>query len=82
MNRRQRRALAKKIPGYKKLLNEAKEKTFDQFKEMLEKKWAETAGMNGEVPVTPLLNETIGEETNKEFSSEAKNAEREQNEAN
>jgi len=49
---------------------------------MLEKRWAETAGMNGEVSATPLLNKTIEEETNKELSSEAKNAEGEQNEAN
>ena len=82
MNRRQRRALAKRFPRYKKLLNEAKEKTFDQFKEMLEKRWAETAGLDGQVPATPHLNETIEEEIKKESSSEAKNAEEEQNEAN
>ena len=78
MNRRQRRMLAKKIPGYKKLLDEAKDKTFDQFKEMLEKRWAETAGLNGQVSATPHLNETIEEETEKPLENEAKNAEGEE----
>ena len=82
MNRRQRRALTRKIPGYKKLLNEAKEKAFDQFKEMMEKKWAGTTGTEHQVPVTPHFNETIEEETEKEKLNEAKNAEGEQNEAN
>lgn len=82
MNRRQRRALTRKIPGYKKFLNEAKEKAFDQFKEMMEKKWAETTGTEHQVPVTPHFNKTIEEETEKEKLNEAKNAEGEQNEAN
>ena len=84
MNRRQRRALAKRFPGYKKLLNEAKEKTFEQFKEMLEKSWsqqgAETTGIESLIPGTPQFNKTIEEQTNKESPSEAKNAEGEQNE--
>ena len=82
MNRRQKRELAKKIPGYRKLLKEAKAKAFDQFKEMMEKKWAETTGIEGQVPATPHFNKTIEEETKKEKLNEAKNAEGEQNEAN
>lgn len=41
MNRRQKRALAKLIPGYKKLLKEAKEKSIKQFEEMMQKRWTE-----------------------------------------
>ena len=39
MNRRQRRALAKKFPGYKKLLKESIDLTFNEFQEMLRKDW-------------------------------------------
>ena len=58
MNRRQRRALVKKFPGYKKLLNEAKEKTFAEFQEMLEKRWEEQAqkqaiAINSDTSATP-----------------------------
>ena len=39
MNRRQRRALAKKFQGYKKLLKESVDLTFNEFQEMLRKDW-------------------------------------------
>ena len=48
MNRRQRRAIAKKFPGYKKLLNEAKDKTFEEFQEMIKKRWAALGITDGE----------------------------------
>ena len=39
MNRRQKRALARKIPGYKDLLKEAAASSFNEFEEMLKKSW-------------------------------------------
>ena len=68
MNRRQKRALARSIPGYKKLLKEAKEKSIKQFEEMMQKRWAEQGLADGYIPAdVASLNESIEkEEKNKE----------------
>lgn len=83
MNRRQRRALAKRLPGYKKILQEAKDMTFEEFRKMLEKQWAETT--DGEC-ITPadaaFLNNDNIEEEKKASENETKNADGEENEAN
>ena len=39
MNRRQKRALMKRFPGYKDLLNEAAASAFTDFEEKLKKSW-------------------------------------------
>lgn len=78
MNRRQKRAIARRIPGYKGLLKEAAEKSIKEFEEMLQKKWiAETQVLNGEEPTNAAsLNESIEkEDKNKEknLPNEAEN---------
>ena len=50
MNRRQKRALTKLIPGYRKLLKEAKEKSIKQFEEMMQKRWTEQELADGYIP--------------------------------
>lgn len=50
MNRRQKRTLAKLIPGYRKLLKEAKEKSIKQFEEMMQKRWTEQELADGYIP--------------------------------
>ena len=57
MNRRQRRALAKKFPGYKKLLKESIGLTFNEFQEMLRKNWEKEELINSE------KNDTAAEST-------------------
>lgn len=71
MNRRQRRALAKKIPEYKKLSNEMKLKVFEQVEEMLKKQWQKDAGA---ADFSQILNKTIEESENKDSKIESKNA--------
>lgn len=39
MNRRQKRALMRRFPGYKDLLNEAAASVFTDFEEKLKKTW-------------------------------------------
>lgn len=39
MNRRQKRALMRRFPGYKDLLNEAAASAFTDFEEKLKKSW-------------------------------------------
>ena len=77
MNRRQKRALAKLIPGYKKLLKEAKEETIKQFEEMMQKRWTEQELADGYIPTNAAsLNESIEkEDKNKEknLPNEAEN---------
>lgn len=63
MNRRQKRTLAKLIPGYKKLLKEAKEKSIKQFEEMMQKRWTEQELADGYIPADAAsLNESIEKE--------------------
>lgn len=83
MNRRQRRALAKRLPGYKKILQEAKDMTFEEFRKMLEKQWAETTDSERITPADAafLSNDSI-EEEKKTSENETKNADGEENEAN
>lgn len=50
MNRRQKRTLVKLIPGYRKLLKEAKEKSIKQFEEMMQKRWTEQELADGYIP--------------------------------
>lgn len=83
MNRRQRRVLAKLIPGYRKLLKEAKEKSIKQFEEMMQKRWTEQELADGYIPADAafLSNDNI-EEEKKTSKNETKNADGEENEAN
>ena len=69
MNRRQRRNLAKLIPGYKKLLKEAKEKSIKQFEEMMQKRWTEQELADGYIPADAAFSDEgkeIEEKDNKE----------------
>lgn len=43
MNRKQRRWLMRKVPGYRNLLNEAAAKSYEEFKDMMKKKWEESS---------------------------------------
>ena len=70
MNRRQKRTLAKLIPGYRKLLKEAKEKSIKQFEEMMQKRWTEQELTDGYIPA------------NAAFSNEGKEIERKNKEEN
>lgn len=84
MNRRQKRALAKRIKGYKGLLSEASEKAMKQFEEMMQEKWrAETQVLNGEEPANAAFSNKAIENNEiiegKEVRSETKNAEGEEN---
>lgn len=83
MNRRQKRALAKRIKGYKGLLSEASEKAMKQFEEMMQEKWrAETQVLNGEEPANAAFSNKVIEDNEtiegKEIRSETKNAEGEE----
>lgn len=67
MNRRQKRTLVKLIPGYRKLLKEAKEKSIKQFEEMMQKRWTEQELADGYIPADAA------------FSNEGKNKEEKNN---
>lgn len=84
MNRRQKRALAKRIKGYKELLSEASEKAMKQFEEMMQEKWkAETQVLNGEESANAAsLNRDNIQQKEKSQEDEAKNAEEDENETN
>ena len=43
MNRKQRRWLMRKVPGYRNLLNEAAAKSYEEFKDMMKKQWEESS---------------------------------------
>ena len=77
MNRKQRRALAKLIPGYKNLLKEAKEKSIKQFEEMMQKRWTEQELADGYIPADAALSnegkETEGKNKEESLSNETKN---------
>lgn len=80
MNRRQKRALAKRIRGYKGLLNEASAKTIKQFEEMMRERWnAETQVLDGQGPANAAFSNKVIEDNEaiegKENRSETKNAE-------
>lgn len=76
MNRRQKRALAKLIPGYKKLLKEAKEETIKQFEEMMQKRWMEQELADGYIPADAAsLNESIEKEGKKKEENLSNGAE-------
>lgn len=76
MNRRQKRALAKLIPGYKKLLKEAKEKLIKQFEEMMQKRWTEQELADGYIPADAAsLNESIEKEGKKKEENLSNGAE-------
>lgn len=87
MNRRQKRALARKIPGYKGLLKDAAKKSIEELEEMLQKRWeAETQVLNGEEPVNAAsLNESIekeGKDKREKLSNETESAEKNNNGTN
>lgn len=77
MNRRQKRTLAKLIPGYRKLLKEAKEKSIKQFEEMMQKRWSEQELADGYIPANAAFSnegKEIEEKNNKEnLPNETKN---------
>lgn len=77
MNRRQKRTLAKLIPGYRKLLKEAKEKSIKQFEEMMQKRWTEQELADGYIPADAAFSnegKEIEEKNNKEsLPNETKN---------
>lgn len=76
MNRRQKRALAKLIPGYKKLLKEAKEKSIKQFEEMMQKRWTEQELADGYISADAAsLNESIEKEGKKKEENLSNGAE-------
>ena len=76
MNRRQKRALAKLIPGYKKLLKEAKEKSIKQFEEMMQKRLTEQELADGNIPADAAsLNESIEKEGKKKEENLSNGAE-------
>lgn len=43
MNRKQRRWLMRKVPGYRNLLNEAAAKSYEEFKDMMKKQWEDSS---------------------------------------
>lgn len=77
MNRRQKRTLAKLIPGYRKLLKEAKEKSIKQFEEMMQKRWTEQELADGYIPADAALSnegkEIEGKNNKENLSNETKN---------
>ena len=57
MNRKQKRALAKKLPGYNKILKQSTSNAFDDFKKMLEKQWEEKNLENADKKETETKND-------------------------
>ena len=84
MNRRQKRALAKRIKGYKGLLSEASEKAMKQFEEMMQEKWrAETQVLNGEEPADAAkLDDILNQTEQKQEENQTKNAEEDEDGTN
>lgn len=77
MNRRQKRTLAKLIPGYRKLLKEAKEKSIKQFEEMMQKRWMEQELADGYIPADAVFSnegkEIEGKNNKENLPNETKN---------
>lgn len=77
MNRRQKRTLAKLIPGYRKLLKEAKEKSIKQFEEMMQKRWTEQELADGYIPADAAFSnegkEIEGKNNKENLPNETKN---------
>lgn len=77
MNRRQKRTLAKLIPGYRKLLKEAKEKSIKQFEEMMQKRWTEQELADGYIPADAAFSnegkEIEGKNNKESLPNETKN---------
>lgn len=77
MNRRQKRTLAKLIPGYRKLLKKAKEKSIKQFEEMMQKRWTEQELADGYIPADAAFSnegkEIEGKNNKESLPNETKN---------
>ena len=77
MNRRQKRSLAKLIPGYRKLLKEAKEKSIKQFEEMMQKRWTKQELADGYIPADAAFSnegkEIEGKNNKESLPNETKN---------
>lgn len=77
MNRRQKRTLTKLIPGYRKLLKEAKEKSIKQFEEMMQKRWTEQELADGYIPTDAAFSnegkEIEGKNNKESLPNETKN---------
>lgn len=77
MNRRQKRTLAKLIPGYRKLLKEAKEKSIKQFEEMMQKRWTEQELADSYIPADAAFSnegkEIEGKNNKESLPNETKN---------
>lgn len=83
MNRRQKRTLVKLIPGYRKLLREAKEKSIKQFEEMMQKRWTEQELADGYIPADAAFsnegNDKEGKNNKESLPNETKNTKENEN---
>lgn len=83
MNRKQKRTLAKLIPGYRKLLKEATEKSIKQFEEMMQKRWTEQELADGYIPADAAFSnegkEIEGKNNKESLPNETKNTKENEN---